>query len=155
MVDIARYFMDFIQKESCGKCIPCREGTKRLLETLERITSSTKFINEEERLERFQGIVYMNRLAKTIKDTALCGLGQSASNPVLSTLRYFKHEYEEHIYNNRCPAGSCSGMSELRIVADACKGCGLCKIKCPAGAVVGEKKHPHYIVSEKCIGCMA
>ncbi|MCE1247934.1 MAG: NADH-quinone oxidoreductase subunit NuoF [Firmicutes bacterium] len=155
MVDVARYFMDFIQKESCGKCIPCREGTKRLLEILTRITTSAKFMSEMERLERFGGIVYMNRLAQSIKDTALCGLGQTAANPVLSTLKYFKDEYEEHIYNNRCPAGLCSGMTDYKIIAEKCRGCGLCKIKCPNNAIVGERKHVHYIIADRCIGCGA
>ena len=155
MVDVARYFMDFIQKESCGKCIPCREGTKRLYEMLERITTSTKLMNEMDRLERFSGIVYMQRLAKSIKDTALCGLGQTAPNPVLSTLRYFKHEYEDHIYNNRCASGVCAGMTEYRIKPGKCIGCGLCKRKCPNDAIVGERKHPHYIISDRCIGCGA
>lgn len=155
MVDVARYFMDFIQKESCGKCVPCREGTRRLFEILERITSSTKTIPEMDRLERFSGVVYMERLAQSIKDTALCGLGQTAANPVLSTLRYFKNEYEEHIFNNRCPSGVCTGMTEYRVIADKCRGCGLCKRKCPVNAIVGEVKHPHYIISDKCIGCGA
>ncbi|MFP4498061.1 MAG: NADH-ubiquinone oxidoreductase-F iron-sulfur binding region domain-containing protein [Vulcanimicrobiota bacterium] len=155
MVDVARFFMDFIQKESCGKCIPCREGTLRLYEILERITTPTKTMSEMDRLERFRGIIYMERLADSIKNTALCGLGQTAANPVLSTLTYFKDEYEEHIYNNRCPAGACSGMQEFRVIPEMCKGCGLCKRKCPTSAIVGELKHPHYIVSEKCVGCAA
>lgn len=155
MVDVARYFMDFIQKESCGKCIPCREGTKRLFEMLERITTSTKLMDEKSRLERFSGIVYMQRLARSIRDTALCGLGQTAPNPVLSTLRYFKNEYEDHIYKNHCSAGICAGMTEYRIIADNCKGCGLCIRKCPNDAIIGERKHPHYIISDRCIGCGA
>jgi NADH:ubiquinone oxidoreductase subunit F (NADH-binding)/Pyruvate/2-oxoacid:ferredoxin oxidoreductase delta subunit/(2Fe-2S) ferredoxin len=155
MVDVARYFMEFIQKESCGKCIPCREGTIRLFEILERVTTSAKAVPEIDRLERFNGIINIKRLAQSIKDTALCGLGQTAANPVLSTLRYFSDEYEEHIFNNRCPSGECQGMTDYRINPELCKGCTLCKKKCPTGAIVGEVKHPHYIIADKCIGCGA
>ena len=153
MVDIARFFMDFIQRESCGKCIPCREGTKRMLAILENITHGRRSETGRQPLERFQGIMYLNRLAEVIKDTSLCGLGQTAANPVLSTLRWFRDEYEAHIYERKCPAGSCTELKTYRIEADKCKGCTLCAKKCPADAIMGNVKTPHYIIQDKCIGC--
>ena len=154
MVDIAKFFMTFIQSESCGKCIPCREGTKRLLEILERLTQSYRSEKSpEEALLRFQGMVYLERLADVIKNTSLCGLGQTAANPVLSTLRYFRDEYEAHLYDRRCPSGHCRELLTYRIDTDACTGCTLCAKKCPQNAIVGEKKKAHYIIEEKCIRC--
>ncbi|MBN1845716.1 MAG: NADH-quinone oxidoreductase subunit NuoF [Sedimentisphaerales bacterium] len=153
MVDLAKFFMDFIQRESCGKCIPCREGTRRMLEILRRITRARRDETGTDALERFKGIMYLQRLAEVIKDTSLCGLGQTAPNPVLSTLRWFHDEYEAHIYERRCPAGACRELLEYRIDPQACKGCTLCAKKCPADAVRGVAKGPHYIIPEKCIGC--
>ena len=153
MVDIARFFMDFIQRESCGKCVPCREGTKRMLEILNQITRGRRSESGTDALDRFKGIMYLNRLAEVIQDTSLCGLGQSAPNPVLSTLRWFRDEYEAHIYERRCPAGACTDLLEYRIDPEKCKGCTLCAKKCPADAIKGIAKLPHYIVTEKCIGC--
>ncbi|MCP4146728.1 MAG: 4Fe-4S dicluster domain-containing protein [bacterium] len=153
MVDVAKFFMDFIQRESCGKCIPCREGTRRMLEILESITRSRANEKEFNTLERFQGIVYLDRLANVIKDTSLCGLGQSAPNPVLSTLRWFKEEYEEHIFDRNCPAGACTELLNYSIDAEKCTGCTLCKRKCPTDAIMGNPKTPHYIIPDKCIGC--
>jgi NADH:ubiquinone oxidoreductase subunit F (NADH-binding)/Pyruvate/2-oxoacid:ferredoxin oxidoreductase delta subunit len=153
MVDVAKFFMDFIQRESCGKCIPCREGTRRLLEILTRITRSRRAEDGVEALERFKGVMYMNRLAEVIKSTSLCGLGQTAPNPVLSTLRWFRHEYEAHIYERRCPAGACKDLLTFRIEADKCKGCTLCAKKCPTGAIMGAPKSPHYIIADKCVRC--
>jgi len=155
MVDLAKFFMDFIQRESCGKCIPCREGTRRMLETLRRITRGRKSEKDIDALDRFQSVVYMERLAKVIGDTSLCGLGQTASNPVLSTLRYFRDEYEAHVYDRRCPAGVCSELVTYRIDAAACKGCTQCAKKCPSGAIMGARKAPHYIIPDKCIACGA
>lgn len=153
MVDVAKFFMDFIQRESCGKCIPCREGTRRILEILKRITRGYRNETEEATLERFQGIMYMERLARVIKDTSLCGLGQTAPNPVLSTLRWFRDEYEAHIYDRRCPAGVCQELRYFTIDRDKCIGCTLCAKRCPTNAIVGEAKQAHYILVDKCIGC--
>jgi NADH:ubiquinone oxidoreductase subunit F (NADH-binding)/Pyruvate/2-oxoacid:ferredoxin oxidoreductase delta subunit/(2Fe-2S) ferredoxin len=155
MVDVAKFFMDFIQRESCGKCIPCREGTRRMLEILQRITRGRRSETGLEALQRFQGVMYLNRLAEVIKDTSLCGLGQSAPNPVLSTLRHFRDEYEAHIYERRCPAGVCKELLSYRIDAAKCKGCTVCATKCPAGAIMGTRKSPHYIIPNKCVGCGA
>ncbi len=154
MVDMARYFLSFITSESCGKCIPCREGTQRLYEVLDSIVSPySKMRGEEENLLRFNRVLNMESLAQVIKDTSLCGLGQSAPNPVLSTLRFFKSEYDAHIYDRKCPAHQCKGLLTFTIDTNACTGCTVCAKKCPTGAIVGEKKKTHYIVDEKCIRC--
>jgi len=153
MVDVAKFFMDFIQRESCGKCIPCREGTRRMLEILQRITRGRGSETGVEALERFKGVMYLNRLAEVIKDTSLCGLGKSAPNPVLSTLRWFKDEYEAHIYERKCPAGVCSELLFYKIDTSKCTGCALCAKNCPANAIVGNPKTPHFIIQDKCIGC--
>ncbi len=151
MVDIAKFFMDFIQRESCGKCIPCREGTRRMLEILESITSKPKAKNEA--LDRFKGVIMLEKLARVIRDTSLCGLGQSAPNPVLSTLKYFRDEYDAHIYERECPAKVCKEMKTYTIHVDKCTGCMVCAKKCPTNAIIGTKKSPHFIVQEKCISC--
>ena len=154
MVDVARYFMEFLRNESCGKCSPCREGTTRMYEILNAFTE--KPVGDElRRLERFRGILFLEELALTVKETSLCGLGQSAANPVLSTLRFFRDEYEAHILENRCPAGVCKGLKTYRIDTDLCVGCMACKKKCPSGAIVGERKKAHYIIKDLCIGCGA
>jgi len=153
MVDMAKFFMDFIQRESCGKCIPCREGTRRMLEILTRISRGRKRERGIDALERFKSVLHMQSLAETIRDTSLCGLGQTAPNPVLSTLRWFRDEYEAHIYDRRCPAAACTELVTYSIDAEKCKGCTLCAKKCPTGAIVGAAKSPHHIVVDKCIGC--
>jgi NADH:ubiquinone oxidoreductase subunit F (NADH-binding) len=153
MVDVAKFFMDFIQRESCGKCIPCREGTKRMLETLEAICHGRRSESGIDALERFRGVITLEELAEVIQETSLCGLGQTAPNPVLSTLQWFRDEYEAHIYERRCPAGVCTELLEYRIDADKCVGCTLCAKKCPADAIMGTRKSPHYIIPDKCIGC--
>jgi NADH:ubiquinone oxidoreductase subunit F (NADH-binding)/(2Fe-2S) ferredoxin/Pyruvate/2-oxoacid:ferredoxin oxidoreductase delta subunit len=144
MVDLARYFLQFTQNESCGKCTPCRLGTKRMLEILERITRGEGEDGDIEKLET---------LALTIKKTSLCGLGQTAPNPVLTTLRYFRHEYEAHIYDHECPALACNALIEYRVLEEKCTGCTLCAKKCPVGAISGEKKQLHVIDHEECIKC--
>lgn len=154
MVDVAKFFMEFIRNESCGKCSPCREGTIRMHEILSSLTK--KPVGDELcRLERFRGIFHLEELAQTVKDTSLCGLGQTAANPVLSTLRYFRNEYEAHIMENRCPAGACQGLKTYAIDTALCNGCTLCRKKCPSNAVVGERKQAHYILEDSCIGCGA
>lgn len=154
MVDVAKYFMEFIRSESCGKCAPCREGTTRMHEILVALTERPAG-DELRRLERFRGLLHLEELAETIKETSLCGLGQSAANPVLSTLRYFREEYEAHVLENRCPAGVCQGLRVYEIDHTTCIGCMSCKKVCPAGAIVGERKAAHYIIVDKCIGCGA
>jgi NADH:ubiquinone oxidoreductase subunit F (NADH-binding)/(2Fe-2S) ferredoxin len=155
MVDVAKFFMDFITRESCGKCIPCREGTRRMLEILQRITRSHRQERGSEALERFRGVMNLERLASIIQDTSLCGLGQTAPSPVLSTLRWFRDEYEAHVYERRCPAGACQELLTYSIDQERCNGCGLCIRQCPADAIIGEKKNAHYVVPDKCIGCGA
>ena len=145
MVDVAKFFLNFTQSESCGKCTPCREGTKRMLEILTRITEGQGREGDIELLEN---------LAKNIKETALCGLGQTAPNPVLSTLKYFRDEYEAHIKEKRCPAGVCEKMLHYEI-SDACRGCGLCARQCPVQAISGSPKAKHVIDQNKCIKCGA
>lgn len=152
MVDVAKFFMDFIQRESCGKCIPCREGTRRMLEILESITSKPVG-GEKEALERMKGILQLEKLATVIKDTSLCALGQSAPNPILSTLRWFREEYEEHIFERKCATRTCTELRRFKILTDVCTGCTLCSKKCPTGAIIGAKKSPHFIIDDKCIGC--
>jgi NADH:ubiquinone oxidoreductase subunit F (NADH-binding)/Pyruvate/2-oxoacid:ferredoxin oxidoreductase delta subunit/(2Fe-2S) ferredoxin len=153
MVDVAKFFMDFIQRESCGKCIPCREGTRRMLEILESITHKPNGNNEKEALERFKGIIQLEKLGKVIKDTSLCGLGQTAPNPVMSTIRWFRDEYEAHIYDRKCPSGVCTELRTFTIDVDKCTGCTACVRKCPTAAIIGSKKAPHFIIEDKCIGC--
>ncbi len=153
MVDVAKFFMDFIQRESCGKCIPCREGTRHMLEILQAITRARGREKGHQALERFQGVVHLERLAAVIQDTSLCGLGQTAPNPVLATLRWFPEEYEEHIFERHCRAGVCTELRHYVIDVELCKGCGLCLKKCPAGAILGAPKSPHYVLEDKCIAC--
>jgi NADH:ubiquinone oxidoreductase subunit F (NADH-binding)/(2Fe-2S) ferredoxin len=155
MVDVAKFFMDFIQRESCGKCIPCREGTRRMLEILESITHKPVNAEQHEPLERFKGVLQLEKLGQVIKETSLCGLGQTAPNPVLSTLRWFRHEYEEHIFNRTCSAGVCTELRQFVINTDKCTGCTVCKKKCPTNAILGDRKKPHYIIENKCIACGA
>ena len=139
MVDVAKYFMEFIRNESCGKCTPCREGTTRMHEILIALTERPVG-DEIRRLERFRGLLHLEELAQTIKDTSLCGLGQSAANPVLSTLRFFRDEYEAHIMEDRCPAGVCQGLRTYQVDNASCIGCMACKKNCPSGAIVGSAR---------------
>ena len=153
MVDVAKFFMDFIQRESCGKCIPCREGTKRMLDILESITNRPVNESEYEALERIKGVTQLEKLAKVISETSLCGLGQTAANPVLSTIKWFREEYEEHIFDRTCRAGVCTNLRHFTIDVDACTGCTVCAKKCPTDAIIGSRKEPHFIIDDKCIAC--
>ncbi len=144
MVEFARYFMDFVQQESCGKCVPCRLGTKAMLEVLTAITHGQG---------REGDVGYLEELGKQIRESSLCGLGQTAPNPVLSTIRYFRDEYEAHIRDKRCPAHVCRALVHYSIDPDKCTGCGRCLRSCPAEAISGTKKESHTIDQEKCIKC--
>ncbi len=146
MVDIAKFFLEFTVDESCGKCTPCRVGTKRMYEMLDKISKGNATLEDLDKLEE---------LCYFIKANSLCGLGQTAPNPVLSTLKYFRHEYEAHIVDKTCPAGVCKGLVRYSIDAEKCKGCTLCARVCPVGAIEGTVKNPHVIHTDKCIKCGA
>ena len=146
MVEVARFFMNFTQRESCGKCVPCREGTKRMLEILERIVAGEGREGDIEELEE---------LADMIENTALCGLGKSAPKPVISTIQAFREEYEEHIRDKKCRAGICANLRNYKINPEKCKGCSKCARNCPVGAITGKIKSPYVIDSAKCIKCGA
>ena len=144
MVGMAKFFLDFTAKESCGKCVHCRIGTKRMQEILIRIVEGKGKEGDIELLEE---------LCRAIKDGALCGLGQTAPNPVLTTIRYFRNEYEAHIKDKKCPAHECAELLTFSIDKEKCRGCTLCASKCPVSAISGEKKSAHVIDAEKCIKC--
>jgi len=144
MVDVARFFLSFTQSESCGKCVPCRLGTKRMLEILERIIRGKGEEGDIELLEE---------LAETIRDTSLCGFGQTSANPVLTALRYFRDEYVAHIREKRCPARRCEALVSFYILPDRCQGCGICRKACPTQAIAGDKRMIHVINQDKCIKC--
>ena len=146
MVEVARFFMNFTKNESCGKCVPCREGTKNMLKILEKIVAGKGEMEDLDKLEQ---------LAITVKDGSLCGLGKTAPNPVLSTLKYFRDEYIAHIKDHKCPAGVCTAMKKIVIDPEKCKGCTKCARTCPVGAIEGTVKNPHKIDPSKCIKCEA
>jgi ferredoxin len=144
MVDFARYFMNFTQEESCGKCVPCRIGTKAMLATLERICAGNGKPGD---------IDYLLELAQVVKNSSLCGLGQTAPNPVLTTIRYFREEYEAHIFEKVCPAKVCKGLITYRIIPENCNGCMVCLRECTSNAITGAKQEVHYINQELCSQC--
>ena len=146
MVNLAKFYLGFTVDESCGKCTPCRIGTQRMLEILDRITEGK---GEEDDIEKLEV------LANTIKKASVCGLGQTAPNPVLSTIKYFRDEYVAHIKDGKCPAGECKALASIEIIPELCKGCGICKRQCPVNAITGEVKQPHKINPEVCIKCGA
>lgn len=146
MVDIAKFFLEFTVDESCGKCTPCRIGTRRMLEILEKITNGQGTMEDLDKLQD---------LAAHLKSNSLCALGQTAPNPVLSTLRYFKDEYIAHIVDKKCPAGVCKALLSYKIDADKCKGCTLCARTCPNDAITGSVREPHVINQDKCVKCGA
>ncbi len=153
MVNLSRYFIEFLQKESCGKCIPCREGTRRMLQILDDVTRRPREEFTHETLERFKGVVELESLAQVIRETSLCGLGQNAPNPVLSSLKWFRDEFEEHIFDRKCRAGICHDLRTYYIDAVACNGCNVCLKKCPEKAIIGTPKMPHFIIEDRCTGC--
>jgi ferredoxin len=146
VVDVARYFLDFTQKESCGKCAPCRVGSRHMVEILDKITRGQ---GQAEELNKLQ------TLGETVKRGSLCGLGQTAPNPVLTTLRYFRSEYLMHVAEKYCQATVCRELIEYRVVPDKCTGCQKCVSVCPTGAIVGPRAEPHNLDPEKCIKCRA
>ncbi|MEG0378722.1 MAG: NADH-ubiquinone oxidoreductase-F iron-sulfur binding region domain-containing protein, partial [Eubacterium sp.] len=144
MVEVARYYINFLCEESCGKCTPCREGLRHLLKILSDICEGKGQDGD---------IELMETICHTMQDTSLCSLGKSAANPVLSTIRYFRDEYEAHIYEKRCAAGVCPELTQFVIDDEACRGCMRCTKACPANAITGEAKKAHSIDKQKCIGC--
>jgi NADH:ubiquinone oxidoreductase subunit F (NADH-binding)/Pyruvate/2-oxoacid:ferredoxin oxidoreductase delta subunit len=153
MVDLVRYYMEFMRNESCGKCIPCREGTGRMLEILESVIRKPTDEDAGTTLERFKGVMQLETIASVMKDTSLCGLGQTAPNPFLSALKNFREEFEEHIFDRKCRANICRGLRTFLIEVDKCTGCTACASKCPVNAIYGTRLQPFFIVEEKCIGC--
>ena len=153
MVDLVRYYMEFIRKESCGKCIPCREGTGRMLEILESVIKKPANEDSGTTLERFKGVMQLETISAVMKDTSLCGLGQTAPNPFVSALRNFREEFEEHIFDRKCRANVCRGLRTFTINVEKCTGCTVCAGKCPVNAIYGTRLQPFFIVEDKCIGC--
>lgn len=144
MVNLAKFYLGFTVDESCGKCTPCRIGTKRMYEILEKITNGD---GEEEDIKKLQD------LSENIKNASVCGLGQTAPNPVISSMKYFMDEYIDHVIHKKCKTGECKALADITIDKEKCKGCGMCKRNCPVNAISGDIKMPHQIDKEKCIKC--
>lgn len=153
IVDLVRYYMDFIHNESCGKCIPCREGTARMLGILQNVIKKPGSEDSLTTLERFKGVMQLESIASVMKDTSLCGLGQTAPNPFISALEKFRDEFEEHIFDRKCRANVCRGLRTFIIDVEKCTGCTACAAKCPENAIYGTRLQPYFIVEEKCSGC--
>jgi NADH:ubiquinone oxidoreductase subunit F (NADH-binding) len=153
VIDMVKYFMNFVHKESCGKCIPCREGSRRMLEILDSITRRPVTDDGHSTLERFKGIIHLESIAQVMRDTSLCGLGKTAPNPTLSSLKCFRDEFDEHIFDRKCTASVCRDLRSYYIDVDKCTGCDVCAKKCPTNAIIGTPRSPYFIVEEKCIGC--
>jgi NADH:ubiquinone oxidoreductase subunit F (NADH-binding)/Pyruvate/2-oxoacid:ferredoxin oxidoreductase delta subunit len=153
IVDLVRYYMEFLRNESCGKCIPCREGTGRMLEILDSVIKKPVSEDSGTTLERFKGVMQLETIASVMKDTSLCGLGQTAPNPFISALVNFREEFEEHIFDRKCRANVCRGLRTFSIDVEKCTGCTACASKCPVNAIYGTRLQPFFIVEEKCTGC--
>jgi len=153
VVDLVKYFIGFLNRENCGKCIPCREGMRKMSEILEATTHKPEHGVTYQTLERFKGIIQLETLAEVARETSLCGLGKSAANPILSSLKWFRDEFEEHIFDRKCTAGVCHRLRTYYILPEMCTGCHICLLKCPANAIIGTKQSPHFIIEEKCTGC--
>lgn len=155
MLDIAKFFTEFFKNESCGKCIPCREGTVLMLEIIEATTRKPQKNNTYQTLERFKGIMQLKGMAEVMKDASLCSLGKSAPNAILNTLSNFKHEFDAHVFERKCPANICRELRTYQIDVDLCTGCTACYKKCPVDAIIGSARQPHFVVQDKCIACNA
>lgn len=153
ILDMVKYYADFMKRQSCGKCIPCREGTRRMSEILESITKKPVAENGHSTLERFKGVMQLESIAEVMTETSLCGLGRSAPNPVISALKHFREEFEEHIFDRKCRSNICTELRTYFIDLESCTGCSLCAKKCPEDAIFGTPLHPYFIVEEKCTGC--
>jgi NADH:ubiquinone oxidoreductase subunit F (NADH-binding)/ferredoxin len=153
IVDLIRYYMEFIHNESCGKCIPCREGTSRMLEILDGVIRKPLNESSGTTLERFKGVMQLETIASVMQDTSMCGLGQSAPKPFISALKNFREEFEEHIFDRKCRANICRGLRTFSIDVEKCTGCTACAAKCPVNAIYGTRLQPFFIVEEKCTGC--
>lgn len=153
MVDLVRFHMEFIRNESCGKCIPCREGTGKMLEILESVIRKPASEDSGTTLERFKGVMQLETISAVMKDASLCGLGQTAPNPFISALKNFREEFEEHIFDRKCRANVCRGLRSFSIDVDKCTGCTACAGKCPVNAIYGTRLQPFFIVADKCTGC--
>ncbi len=153
VVDLVRYFISFMKKESCGKCIPCREGTKRMSELLEGISKKPVDDGQDDTLEKFRALMQLEKLAGVMRDTSLCGLGQLASNPLVSSLKHFREEFEEHIFDRHCKPNVCRELRTYYIDVELCTGCAICAKRCPEDAIIGTERHPFFIVPDKCTGC--
>lgn len=153
VVDLVKYFMGFMKHQSCGKCIPCREGTKRMSELLDEITRKPLAEDQHDTLEKFRGLMQLEKLADVMRDTSLCGLGQMAANPLVSALRHFREEFEEHIFDRHCKPNVCRELRTYYIDVELCTGCTVCAKRCPEDAIIGTERHPYFIVPDKCTGC--
>lgn len=153
IVDLVKYFMGFMKQQSCGKCIPCREGTKRMSELLDEITRKPADQDQHDTLEKFRGLIQLEKLADVMRDTSLCGLGQLAPNPLISSLRNFREEFEEHIFDRHCKPNVCKELRTYYIDVELCTGCVICAKRCPEEAIIGTERHPFFIVPDKCTGC--
>ncbi len=153
MVDLAKYFTRFFERESCGKCIPCRDGSTQMLQIVEASTKRPESGSSIQTLERFKGIIQLGRLASVMADTSLCGLGKSAPNSIQNMLKNFRAEFEAHVFERKCPAGVCTDLRVYFIDVEKCTGCCACQKKCPMDAIIGSPRQPHFIIEEKCHGC--